>query len=355
MFADVCGLLLGGPAVVGSLFDVIGRSPPDRADLRSRRAPPDALPARLHQHRAAAPDGLRRRGRGLPAAVDPALPGRPGREHPAGAAGQPSGGESRSWSTRSASGRSRRWAASRCARSCPYARKEQQIVEEAAGRLAAGTDPGIIPERLVIGAARVALDRRLARPGRDHPQLLHRPGEELSRDDDVRRGRPPVARRPPAPRRRPGAAAARGRGPARTPGRDAEQAGRERRDGQSTLAGWVEETLDAAAQAVAASDHPGDPARLRHALGVCAKGAERVAAQLTDELSCSRRLDELSEFAHGGREQRAWVARDQGRGRPRQPRAPGRCRSPWPTAGGSWPSGARCPARPARHHTARRS
>jgi hypothetical protein len=75
-----------------------------------------------------------------------------------------------------------------------------------------------------------------------------------------------------------------------------------------TLAGWVEETLDAAAQAVAASDHPGDPGRLRHALGACADGAERVAAQLTDELSCSRRLDELSEYAHGGREQRAWVA-----------------------------------------------
>ena len=75
-----------------------------------------------------------------------------------------------------------------------------------------------------------------------------------------------------------------------------------------TLAGWVEETLAAAAQAVAASDHPGDPARLRRALGACADGAERVAAQLTDELSCSRRLDELSEFAHGGREQRAWVA-----------------------------------------------
>jgi len=47
----------------------------------------------------------------------------------------------------------------------PFAAKEQQIVEEAAGRLAAGNDPGIIPERLVIGAARVALDRRLARPG----------------------------------------------------------------------------------------------------------------------------------------------------------------------------------------------
>jgi hypothetical protein len=75
-----------------------------------------------------------------------------------------------------------------------------------------------------------------------------------------------------------------------------------------TLAGWVEETLAAAAQAVAASDYPGDPARLRRALGACADGAERVAAQLTDELRCSRRLDELTEFARGGRERRAWVA-----------------------------------------------
>jgi hypothetical protein len=31
--------------------------------------------------------------------------------------------------------------------------------------MAAGVDPGIIPERFLIGAARLALDRRLARPG----------------------------------------------------------------------------------------------------------------------------------------------------------------------------------------------
>jgi hypothetical protein len=43
--------------------------------------------------------------------------------------------------------------------------KEQQMIEEAARRLASGTDPGIIPERFMIGAARFALDRRLARPG----------------------------------------------------------------------------------------------------------------------------------------------------------------------------------------------
>jgi hypothetical protein len=39
------------------------------------------------------------------------------------------------------------------------------MVEEAAGRLASGTDPGIIPERFLIGAARWAVDRKLARPG----------------------------------------------------------------------------------------------------------------------------------------------------------------------------------------------
>jgi hypothetical protein len=47
----------------------------------------------------------------------------------------------------------------------PFGKKEQQMIEEAARRLAAGVDPGIIPERFVIGAARFALDYQLARPG----------------------------------------------------------------------------------------------------------------------------------------------------------------------------------------------
>ncbi|HYV40004.1 MAG TPA: hypothetical protein VE988_30240 [Gemmataceae bacterium] len=46
-----------------------------------------------------------------------------------------------------------------------FAGKEQTMVEEAARRLAAGNDPGIIPERFLIGATRVAVDQRLARPG----------------------------------------------------------------------------------------------------------------------------------------------------------------------------------------------
>jgi len=45
-----------------------------------------------------------------------------------------------------------------------FGAKEQQMIEECARRLAAGVDPGIIPERFLIGAVRIALDRRLARP-----------------------------------------------------------------------------------------------------------------------------------------------------------------------------------------------
>jgi hypothetical protein len=45
-----------------------------------------------------------------------------------------------------------------------FGAKEQQMIEEAAQRLSAGVDPGIIPERFLIGAVRMALDRRLARP-----------------------------------------------------------------------------------------------------------------------------------------------------------------------------------------------
>jgi hypothetical protein len=46
-----------------------------------------------------------------------------------------------------------------------FNRNHQAMVEEAATRLAAGTDPGVVPERFLVGAARVALDRRLAKPG----------------------------------------------------------------------------------------------------------------------------------------------------------------------------------------------
>jgi hypothetical protein len=46
-----------------------------------------------------------------------------------------------------------------------FEKKDQAMIDEAAKRMAAGTDPGIAPGRYLIGAARVALNRRMARPG----------------------------------------------------------------------------------------------------------------------------------------------------------------------------------------------
>ena len=42
----------------------------------------------------------------------------------------------------------------------------QQMIQEAAQRIAAGTDPGIIPARFLVSASRWALDHQLARPER---------------------------------------------------------------------------------------------------------------------------------------------------------------------------------------------
>lgn len=47
---------------------------------------------------------------------------------------------------------------------CRFGQKEQRMIEEASRRLAQGTDPGIVPARFLIGAARFALDNRLASP-----------------------------------------------------------------------------------------------------------------------------------------------------------------------------------------------
>lgn len=49
-----------------------------------------------------------------------------------------------------------------------FGQKEDAIVRQAAGRLAAGNDPGIIPERFLISASRMAVNNRLARPGVIH-------------------------------------------------------------------------------------------------------------------------------------------------------------------------------------------
>jgi hypothetical protein len=41
----------------------------------------------------------------------------------------------------------------------------QQMIREAAGRISAGDDPGILPARYLVGATRWALEHHLAPPG----------------------------------------------------------------------------------------------------------------------------------------------------------------------------------------------
>lgn len=164
LFADVCGLLFGGPAIIASLMDVVGRSRP--ATLTFSPGAPHPTP---FLRTLISCELLRRMG--FAAEADEYR---------------------RSWLRLYPSHRSGdipavlfdtfdRANALIVDTVCyqPYAqlgnktlaqvlrfeRKEQSMIEECAQRMANGTDPGIVPERFYIGAARIAFDRRLARPG----------------------------------------------------------------------------------------------------------------------------------------------------------------------------------------------
>jgi hypothetical protein len=164
MFADMSALLLGGPGVLGSLMDVVGRAPSAVFGFRARGVHPTpylrtlisvellrrmGFPDEAEQYRRAwtrvYPDPragsiptsmLETFSQACPLAVD-TMCYRP---------------------YRSLGNKS-------LAQVIRFARKDQQMIEEAARRLAAGVDPGIVPERFLIGATRFAIDHRLARPG----------------------------------------------------------------------------------------------------------------------------------------------------------------------------------------------
>jgi hypothetical protein len=164
LFADVCGLLLGGPAVVGSLFDVIGRAP--RTVLTYDPTGPHPTP---YLRAFISTELLRRMGFEEEAAAYRRLWTR---LYPSGRAGSiprpllETFPEANAIVLDAVCYRPFAALGGKClSEVLPFQRKEQQMIEETAGRLAAGTDPGIIPGRFLIGASRVALERRLARPG----------------------------------------------------------------------------------------------------------------------------------------------------------------------------------------------
>jgi len=163
-FADLSGLLLGGPAVVASLIDVIGRSPATATGY-SPRGPHPTPYIRLF----ISTELLRRMG----------FP-------------EDASNYERAWQRVYPNPRVgnippvalntfrdavkvvvdticyqpyQELGDKRLSEVIRFEQKEQQMVEEAARRLAAGNDPGVVPERFLIGASRFALDNRLARPG----------------------------------------------------------------------------------------------------------------------------------------------------------------------------------------------
>jgi hypothetical protein len=163
LFADLSGLLLGGPSVVGSLLDVVGRSPTTVLAYDPRGVHPTP-----YLRTFLSTELLRRMG-----FLDEAEQYRRTwtRLYPNPRAGSiPSAllancsqvvavvVDTVCFQPYTQLGNKSLAQVIRCAP------KEQQMIEEAARRLAVGTDPGVVPERFLIGAARFALDHRLASP-----------------------------------------------------------------------------------------------------------------------------------------------------------------------------------------------
>jgi hypothetical protein len=164
LFADVSGLLLGGPAIVASLMDVVGRSPTTVLNYSPRG--PHPTPA-LRTYISV--ELLRRMG--FPEEAEE-YRRTWNRMYPNLRAGNipralvDSFAEVNQLVVDTVCFQPYQELGNKSlAEVIRFAPKEQQMVEEAARRMAAGVDPGIIPERFLIGAARFALDNRLARPG----------------------------------------------------------------------------------------------------------------------------------------------------------------------------------------------
>jgi hypothetical protein len=164
IFADLSGLLLGGPAVVGSLMDVVGRAPAATLTYSSRGPHPTP-----YLRTFISIELLRRMG--FPNEAEQYRRAWT-RVYP-----NPNAGNIPRVLLDTFSAAKELVVDTICFQPYPtlgnkslsqvisFKPKDQTMAEEAAQRLAAGNDPGVIPERFLISTARIALDHRLARPG----------------------------------------------------------------------------------------------------------------------------------------------------------------------------------------------
>ena len=162
IFADLSGLLLGGPAVVASLMDVVGLGPDIALSYRPSGVHPIPYLRVLLSVELLRRIGFEAEAQKYEAAWKALYPN-PASRLPAAL-------------LKSAKLAMRLVVDAVCYQ--PFAalgnkslsqvyscgQKEQRMIEEAAHRLGKGSDPGIVPKRFLIGAARFALDNRLATP-----------------------------------------------------------------------------------------------------------------------------------------------------------------------------------------------
>jgi hypothetical protein len=164
MFADMSALLLGGPEVVGSLMDVIGRGPQTVVAFSPRGVHPVPYLRMLNSLELLRRMGFKKEAqqyrtawkRTYPTAATGNIPAAMLKTFPRACE---LAVDTMCYQPYPSLGKKS------LAQVITFGDKEKQMIEEAARRLASGTDPGIIPERFVIGAARYALEHRLARPG----------------------------------------------------------------------------------------------------------------------------------------------------------------------------------------------
>ncbi len=164
LFADLSGLLLGGPAVVGSLMDVIGRSKQSTVTYQSTGPHPTPylrtlLSIELLRRMGFTEDAERYCRTWTSLYRNPRAGTIPEPLLRTFADAKDLIVDTVCFQPFAALGNKT------LAQVFRFATKEQQIIEEAARRLAQGNDPGVVPERFLIGATRVAVERKLAAPG----------------------------------------------------------------------------------------------------------------------------------------------------------------------------------------------
>jgi hypothetical protein len=163
MFADMSGMMLGGPSFAGSLMDILAREPETVSHFRDNGVHPTPLfrmliNTELLRRMGFESDAAKYKKAWLRIYPKPATDSIPKAIVRSFNDACPLAVDAMCFQPyRSLGNRS-------LAQVLNFGHKEQQMIEEASRRLAAGVDPGIIPERFLIGAVRMALDRRLARP-----------------------------------------------------------------------------------------------------------------------------------------------------------------------------------------------